>query len=356
MAIKVLLYHYGEYLSFMEERYKVVEDALRSFNLEIYQKEFPFRDEASKKFLHKTYNIQYVDDNDRYAITEADRIYAIQDLSSYMKEGLALIKNSQKGYYTHITQTEDRVTSAVTHWDDDLLVAFCVDSDSFDDVLFWYREFDIVNFSFNGKETTLHISGRDYRGEKIVYENEYYKIYQIGTELYADGYFFFRQFQYDWRRDLLDLEWHIDCTYKNPNIFGEFNLWYEAGAFADKKVFSHIKFMKNTKFFSRRLAVMQMEYLDDDTVRMSKVNTVKYPSIREILDAMELQADVKKTFFLVVDVDETIRSSEDVVQNCVFGGWAYQDHYELFDVDGTLLLFRALISEFLHKKLQFCEQ
>ena len=123
MAIKVLLYHYGEYLSFMEERYKVIEDALRSFNLEIYQKEFPFRDEASKKFLHKTYNIQYVDDNDRYAFIEAERISAIHDLSSYMKEGLALIKNSQKGYYTHITQTEDRVTSAVTHWDDDLLVA-----------------------------------------------------------------------------------------------------------------------------------------------------------------------------------------------------------------------------------------
>lgn len=356
MAVKVLLYHYGEYLPYEEERYKVAEDAIRSFDVELFREEFPFRDGASRKFLQKTYNIHYADDGDRYAVKEGDRVYAIQELSSYMKEGLALIKNSQRGYYTHITQTEERVTSAITHWDDDLLVGFCTDYDSFKDVLLWYGEFDIVNFSFNGKETTLHISNRNYRGEKVVYENENYEIYQIGTELYANGYFFFKQFEYDWRRSLPTLDWHIECEYRKPLIFGEFNLWYEAGAFANKKVFSHIKLIKNSDFFCRRLAVMLIDYLQDDTVRMSKVNTVKYPTIREILDELELQPDVQKTFFLVINVDETIHDCEDIVKNCIFGGWIYKEHYELFDADATLLLFRSLIPEILHKKLQFCQQ
>ena len=64
--------------------------------------------------------------------------------------------------------------------------------------------------------------------------------------------------------------------------------------------------------------------------------------------------DVKRTYFLVIDVDETIRSASEIVEKCAFGGWIYKDYVELFDTINALQLFKALIPDFLRREMILC--
>lgn len=109
------------------------------------------------------------------------------------------------------------------------------------------------------------------------------------------------------------------------------------------------------EFFSRRLAVMLIDFMKDDSVKLSKVNSIKNPDLRLILDELPAIADdVKRTYFLVIDVDETIRSERDVVESCAFGGWIYKDYVELFDTINALQLFKALIPDILRREMILC--
>ena len=63
---------------------------------------------------------------------------------------------------------------------------------------------------------------------------------------------------------------------------------------------------------------MLVDFMKDDSVKLSKVNSIKNPDLRLILDELPSVADdVKRTYFLVIDVDETIRSAREIVENCV---------------------------------------
>lgn len=64
--------------------------------------------------------------------------------------------------------------------------------------------------------------------------------------------------------------------------------------------------------------------------------------------------DVKRTYFLVIDVDETIRSAREIVENCVFGGWINKEYVELFDTINALQLFKALIPDVLRREMILC--
>lgn len=100
---------------------------------------------------------------------------------------------------------------------------------------------------------------------------------------------------------------------------------------------------------------MLIDFMKDDSVKLSKVNSIKNPDLRLILDELPPVADdVKRTYFLVIDVDETIRSASEIVEKCVLGGWINKEYVELFDTINALQLFKALIPDILRREMILC--
>jgi len=318
--IKVILYHPGQYGVFSDDTYHVCEDVYARFEMLVGNEEFPFRDEASIAFLKKR-NCSFIE-GDRYAIrngADIDRVFPITYINRCEQEGLILISNSQKGIYTHTKHLDRLVINALKKLDIDILLAVCVDEDYVYGILSAVKDFEAVNFSFRGGLLDFCL-----------------------------------KFEYDWKRDLPDIAKCIGYKYDKYIPLTYYSQWFEAGVMCNKKILASAA-VYDREFFSRRLAVMLIDFMKDDSVKLSKVNSIKNPDLRLILDELPSVADdVKRTYFLVIDVDETIRSASEIVEKCVFGGWIYKDYVELFDTINTLQLFKALIPDILRRKMILC--
>lgn len=318
--IKVILYHPGQYGVFSDDTYHVCEDVYARFEMLVGNEEFPFRDEASIAFLKKR-NCSFIE-GDRYAIRDGadiDRVFPITYINRCEQEGLILISNSQKGIYTHTKHLDRLVINALKKLDIDILLAVCVDEDYVYGILSAVKDFEAVNFSFRGGLLDFCL-----------------------------------KFEYDWKRDLPDIAKCIGYKYDKYIPLTYYSQWFEAGVMCNKKILASAA-VYDREFFSRRLAVMLIDFMKDDSVKLSKVNSIKNPDLRLILDELPSVADdVKRTYFLVIDVDETIRSASEIVEKCVFGGWIYKDYVELFDTINTLQLFKALIPDILRRKMILC--
>lgn len=318
--IKVILYHPGQYGVFSDDTYHVCEDVYARFEMLVGNEEFPFRDEASIAFIKKR-NCSFIE-GDRYAIrngADIDRVFPITYINRCEQEGLILISNSQKGIYTHTKHLDRLVINALKKLDIDILLAVCVDEDYVYGILSAVKDFEAVNFSFRGGLLDFCL-----------------------------------KFEYDWKRDLPDIAKCIGYKYDKYIPLTYYSQWFEAGVMCNKKILASAA-VYDREFFSRRLAVMLIDFMKDDSVKLSKVNSIKNPDLRLILDELPSVADdVKRTYFLVIDVDETIRSASEIVEKCVFGGWIYKDYVELFDTINTLQLFKALIPDILRRKMILC--
>lgn len=318
--IKVILYHPGQYGVFSDDTYHVCEDVYARFEMLVGNEEFPFRDEASIAFLKKR-NCSFIE-GDRYAIRDGadiDRVFPITYINRCEQEGLILISNSQRGIYTHTKHLDRLVINALKKLDIDILLAVCVDEDYVYGILSAVKDFEAVNFDY---------------GENL--------------------FNFCRKFEYDWKRDLPDIARWIGYKYGKYVPLTYYSQWFEANVICNKKVLMSAA-VYDREFFSRRLAVMLIDFMKDDSVKLSKVNSIKNPDLRLILDELPAIADdVKRTYFLVIDVDETIRSERDVVESCAFGGWIYKDYVELFDTINALQLFKALIPDILRREMILC--
>lgn len=318
--IKVILYHPGQYGVFSDDTYHVCEDVYARFEMLVGNEEFPFRDEASIAFLKKR-NCSFIE-GDRYAIRDGadiDRVFPITYINRCEQEGLILISNSQRDIYTHTKHLDRLVINALKKLDIDILLAVCVDEDDVYGILSAVKDFEAVNFDY---------------GENL--------------------FNFCRKFEYDWKRDLPDIARWIGYKYGKYVPLTYYSQWFEANVICNKKVLMSAA-VYDREFFSRRLAVMLIDFMKDDSVKLSKVNSIKNPDLRLILDELPAIADdVKRTYFLVIDVDETIRSERDVVESCAFGGWIYKDYVELFDTINALQLFKALIPDILRREMILC--
>lgn len=317
---KVILYHPGQYGVFSDDTYHVCEDVYARFEMLVGNEEFPFRDEASIAFLKKR-NCSFIE-GDRYAIRDGadiDRVFPITYINRCEQEGLILISNSQRDIYTHTKHLDRLVINALKKLDMDILLAVCVDEDDVYGILSAVKDFEAVNFDY---------------GENL--------------------FNFCRKFEYDWKRDLPDIARWIGYKYGKYVPLTYYSQWFEANVICNKKVLMSAA-VYDREFFSRRLAVMLIDFMKDDSVKLSKVNSIKNPDLRLILDELPAIADdVKRTYFLVIDVDETIRSERDVVESCAFGGWIYKDYVELFDTINALQLFKALIPDILRREMILC--
>ncbi len=314
----VILYYSGQYGVFNDNTYKVCEDVYSIFEMLTAKYEYPFRDEASITFL-KNRSCSFIK-GDRYAIREKnDRVFPITYINRCEKEGLVLISNSQRGIYTHTEHLDTLVIEALKKLNIDILLAVCVDEDNVDGILFALGNFKPVNFDY-------------------------------GKDLFA----FCRKFEYDWKRDLPVIANWIGYKYDKYISLTSYSQWYEAGIICNKKILASTA-LYDREFFSRRLAVMLIDFMQDDSVKLSKINSVKNPDLRLILDELpSIADDVKKTYFLVIDVDETIRSERDIVENCAFGGGINKEYVELFDTINALQLFKALIPDILRREIILC--
>lgn len=317
---KVILYHPGQYGVFSDDTYHVCEDVYARFEMLVGDEEFPFRDEASIAFLKKR-NCSFIE-GDRYAIRDGadiDRVYPITYINRCEQEGLILISNSQRGIYTHTKHLDRLVINALKKLDIDILLAVCVNEDDVYGILSAVKDFEAVNFDYH-----------------------------------EDLFTFCRKFEYDWKRDLPGIATWIGYKYGKYVPLTYYSQWFEAGVICNKKILASAT-LYDREFFSRRLAVMLIDFMKDDSVKLSKVNSIKNSDLRLILDELPAVADdVKRTYFLVIDVDETIRSERDVVESCVFGGWIYKDYVELFGTINALQLFKALIPDILRREMILC--
>lgn len=317
---KVILYHLGQYGVFSDDTYHVCEDVYARFEMLVGNEEFPFRDEASIAFLKKR-NCSFIE-GDRYAIRDGNdinRVFPITYINRCEQEGLILISNSQRGIYTHTKHLDRLVINALKKLDIDILLAVCVDEDDVYGILSVVKDFEAVNFD------------------------------------YVDNLFTFcRKFDYDWKRDLPDIAKCIGYKYDKYVPLTYYSQWFEAGVMCNKKILASAA-VYDREFFSRRLAIMLIDFMKDDSVKLSKVNSIKNPDLRLILDELPSVADdVKRTYFLVIDVDETIRSASEIVEKCVFGGWINKEYVELFDTINALQLFKALIPDILRREMILC--
>lgn len=318
--IKVILYHPGQYGVFSDDTYHVCEDVYARFEMLVGNEEFPFRDEASIAFLKKR-NCSFIE-GDRYAIRDGadiDRVFPITYINRCEQEGLILISNSQRDIYTHTKHLDRLVINALKKLDIDILLAVCVDEDYVYGILSAVKDFEAVNFDY-------------------------------GENLFA----FCRKFDYDWKRDLPDIAKCIGYKYDKYVPLTYYSQWFEAGVMCNKKILASAA-VYDREFFSRRLAIMLIDFMKDDSVKLSKVNSIKNPDLRLILDELPPVADdVKRTYFLVIDVDETIRSASEIVEKCVLGGWINKEYVELFDTINALQLFKALIPDILRREMILC--
>lgn len=317
---KIILYHPGQYGVFSDDTYHVCEDVYARFEMLVGNEEFPFRDEASIAFLKKR-NCSFIE-GDRYAIRDGNdinRVFPITYINRCEQEGLILISNSQRGIYTHTKHLDRLVINALKKLDIDILLAICVDEDDMYNLLFAIKDFEPVNFDY-------------------------------GKDLFN----YCRKFEYDWRRDLPDIARFIDMKYpEGCEIILTYREWFEAGVICDKKIFA--KTLLKEKLRSRRLAIMLIDFMKDESVRLSKINSTKNPDTRLLFDDLPSVADdVKRTFYLIIDIDETIRSERDIVDYCIYGGWINKEFVEVLGKEEVLPLFEDLIPDILRRRMILC--
>lgn len=318
--IKVILYHPGQYGVFSDETYHVCEDVYARFEMLVGNEEFPFRDEASIAFLKKR-NCSFIE-GDRYAIRDGNdinRVFPITYINRCEQEGLILISNSQRGIYTHTKHLDRLVINALKKLDIDILLAVCVNEDDVYGILSAVKDFEAVNFDY-------------------------------GENLFT----FCRKFEYDWKRDLPDIAQLIDMKYSEGcEVILTYKEWFEAGVICDKKIFA--KTLLKEKLRSRRLAIMLIDFMKDESVRLSKVNSTKNPDTRLLFDDLPSIADgVKRTFYLIIDIDETIRSERDIVDYCIYGGWINKEFVEVLGKEEALPIFEDLIPFILREEMILC--
>ena len=318
--IKVILYHPGQYGVFSDDTYHVCEDVYARFEMLVGNEEFPFRDEASIAFLKKR-NCSFIE-GDRYAIRDGadiDRVFPITYINRCEQEGLILISNSQKGIYTHTKHLDRLVINALKKLYIDILLAVCVDEDYVYGILSAVKDFEAVNFDY-------------------------------GNDLFN----YCRKFEYDWKRDLPDIAQLIDMKYpEGCEVILTYKEWFEAGVICDKKIFA--KTLLKEKLRSRRLAIMLIDFMKDKSVMLSKINSTKNPDTRLLFDDLPSVADdVKRTFYLIIDIDETIRSERDIVDYCIYGGWINKEFVEVLGKEEALPIFEDLIPFILREEMILC--
>lgn len=163
-----------------------------------------------------------------------------------------------------------------------------------------------------------------------------------------------RKFEYDWKRDLPDIARLIDMKYpEGCEVILTYKEWFEAGVICDKKIFA--KTLLKEKLRSRRFAIMLIDFMKDESVRLSKINSTKNPDTRLLFDDLPSVADdVKRTFYLIIDIDETIRSERDIVDYCIYGGWINKEFVEVLGKEEALPIFEDLIPFILREEMILC--
>lgn len=245
--------------------------------------------------------------------------YSLMNADNTFAEVQAVVVDADGYIYTHTKHLDRLVINALKKLDIDILLAVCVDEDYVYGILSAVKDFEAVNFDY-------------------------------GENLFT----FCRKFDYDWKRDLPDIAQLIDMKYpEGCEVILTYKEWFEAGVICDKKIFA--KTLLKEKLRSRRLAIMLIDFMKDKSVRLSKINSTKNPDTRLLFDDLPSVADdVKRTFYLIIDIDETIRSERDIVDYCIYGGWINKEFVEVLGKEEALPIFEDLIPFILREEMILC--
>lgn len=326
----------------------------------------PFSDELSLRFFKETYDIELIGDM-HCREKGRRRTFAVHNLSKDMKEGLMLLRNSQMGIYTRVENLsylflDDPIVNWICNFEDfDLLFAFVAGMDngrySFLDYIY---PLTIDNFTFKGiiVPVVLNSCNSEENSELVYQTGEWFDLYRDMDGVYSSNNFF-SLFDYDWKRDLPEIKEYIDREYMGYKILDNYEksctlgdiLQCEASEMNDspynRKVVNHILCMPKREAMNRKIAILNVDYMNDGTICLKTDISFKYPAWMELIDEDEKLPDtVKYRFFLYLDVDEIIRSKDDFDETW-FGGYKYRDYTELYNKDDALMEFSKQIPDIL---------
>lgn len=63
---------------------------------------------------------------------------------------------------------------------------------------------------------------------------------------------------------------------------------------------------------------------------------------------------IHQRFYLIIDIDETIRSERDIVDYCIYGGWINKEFVEVLGKEEVLPIFEDLIPDILRREMILC--
>ena len=328
---------------------KIDRNPLKSFQKILDEEDQPFHDEVSKKFLKKAFNAVFVD---QMHLGRKHGKIAIGNLPDSMKEALMVLRNSQNGIYTDIDQIA--FPEYFEDYENDALFACDVFYMQRFSAVRYIVPMQIENFTFRGKIIPLKLEYKQLPEDaKLVYrQGRFFRLYQ-SSEGYHSSLNFFTLFEYDWKRDLPDIKSMIDNRYyKNYKSRGRFEEkctlydlakddwfwdWEEDGSEKDYPIINHMTLMKTDRSDNRKLPIIMVKYRKDGLIDLVTEISCKYPTLYDfIYDYRNLEEEVEYLFFLVIDVEETIRDIS-YFEETWFGGYCYGTHTELFGKDEALM-------------------
>lgn len=364
----------------------------------------PFRDEYSIKFLKDTYDLEFINEEDWYAIhSPTEGKFCLSGLSKTMKYGLTLLDNSKYGISTDFKVCEKRIWKTLDTMPIDILIAVNISEyDRTTDFILGV-DYIIENYPFNGKTIELNVMSRPILKEDgYEVEGKFYrkdgKYYTESIELeYLDGY-------YDWREHLEEFveiaEIYVMKEYPiinktvmynlvdflekiniDVNIFLDFNDYannislyksmlkdneitqkeYESYIIKeqvnnnkeykqylwllnDLKIISHLYVLPEARI-SRKLLMLIVDKYTEGFYVIWDTLTVKYPEFDEILFGVsELYTEQCERYVIVVDVEEKFISAHDMKKtNCGFK--ITKNCIEIFDHNDAIKLFVSIVQE-----------
>lgn len=361
----------------------------------------PFRDAESVQLLRDSYGVVFADDGDWYSVICEGTRMNIACLNKAILCALGAIYESKRGRYAWLDDMDENVWRALGALPMTVLIA--VREEELGEWHSFLRtsDFEIVNYPLNGGTVRAKAVGVS------LYRNEFYTRVP-GSRLYVgqDGSYCVESdelrydFEYHWEKDIdhilnyINFHWgglkrfeELEREYtvfelgrelkNDENGIMNLNFLYdrehmkpdEGDAEAAREYEAFLKEAMETddykeylyfkdvfrivnhmlyippETYSKYVVMLTVDRKDDGTYRIYDNLTIKYPDFGELIyEAIFRRISDGERFILMVDVNEVIRSVEDIGR-AVCGFKLSKDRLEMFDKESGALLFGDALRE-----------
>lgn len=332
-----------------EDFYHLVQGSVGEEN-----KEPPFRDEDSLKFIKEIDHAEFVGGDDWYSIVTPFGRTDVTALCGGTRFALVILHNSKRGIYTsigyHPAYGED-IWSRLAEVSTDILVAFDMTKlDQHSPYLPIETDYMIENYPHGEKEITAYIGYDTHQGG-------YWK-----DGVYYDDYYF-SELHYEWYRDIKGLiaaaERLIEkngrsypyCPLISPlKDFVEILNSDEAELFTDEEknfmIKNYLRYVPQEPIVKYPINLVVTQSPDGKCI-LEQICSVKFPTYSESLDnsVVELLRKCENLIYVLVLNADTFYEGAYILSHAMWGFRGYGYTLELYDGTRVLEEFLKEIKE-----------